>query len=103
MGSERRKTIRLDSRLFAELGEFGRGVVIDVSLSGFGVDTEADIPLDAVISCDLEIPVRLKAQVIRRVRDGQMKRYGLKFIDQGFFDKWLLKKMLKGPRQTKKI
>ena len=108
MKSDKRKQERLNANLFVELESLagdilGRGVVIDVSLSGFGVDTEADLPIEKQIECHLEVPLRLRATVVRIIPGGQMKRYGLRFKGQSFLDKFLLKKILKGNRHTKKI
>lgn len=109
MGAERRRAERLESRLFVDfealpLGEaIGRGVVLDVSSSGFGVESELDLHLGETYQCHIEIPLVLKAKLMRREVKGQMKRYGLQFVGQGFIDKMLLKKLLKGRRSTKKV
>jgi hypothetical protein len=109
MGQEKRKQARLDANLFAQLhssdgkADFGRAVVVDVSIGGFAVDTEADLVLNQVLSCHIEMPLELKAKVVRAIQEGQVKRYGLQFVGQSFLDKFLLKKILKGKRQTKKV
>ena len=106
---ERRSTERLTSRLFVELesstlnSSNGRGVVVDVSLSGLAIETEADLTPGEMINCHVEIPFQVKARVVGRLIPGQIKRYGLKFVGQSMIDKMLLKKLLKGSRQTKKI
>lgn len=106
---ERRRQERYHAKLFAELvspvrrESLGRGVVLDVSLSGFSVETEADLDLDQELECHIEIPLSIRARVARRLSDGQLKKYGMKMIKQGFLDKFLVRKLLKGSRTTKKI
>lgn len=107
-GNDRRRQERLDAQLFVELesthdGSRGRGVVVDVSLSGLALDTEVELVPNEVMGCHIEIPIYLKAKVVRMIMSGQMKRYGLEFIGQSFLDKFILKKLLKGSRRTKKI
>lgn len=109
MGKERRKQERFDANLFAELENIaskenlGRAVVVDVSLSGMAVETESDISTDIDVDLYVEVPFHLRAKVVRRIADGQIKRYGLQFTGQGFIDKLLLRKLLKGKRQSRKV
>jgi hypothetical protein len=109
MQKERRKQERFDAQLFVELDlaaskeRIGRGVVVDVSLSGLAVDTEIDLKQGMEVGCHIEVPIYLKAKVMRTIVEGQLKRYGLKFTDQSILDKFILKKMLRGSRRTKKI
>ncbi|MCB4756651.1 MAG: PilZ domain-containing protein [Elusimicrobia bacterium] len=108
MGKERRATERFVSNMFIEFESLygdtsGRGVVVDVSLGGLAVDTEADLTHEDTYKCHIEIPFSINAKVVRMVRPGQMKRYGLQFIGQSFIDKLLLRKLLKGTRKTKKV
>ena len=108
MASDKRKQERFDANLFAELNSasgvsYGRAVVIDVSLSGIALETESDLSAGEEIECDIEMPLRFRAKVMRTVMEGQVKRYGLRFCDQSFFDKLLLKKILKGRRQSRKV
>ena len=108
MGRERRRAERLDANLFAEIetqsgDRLGRAVVIDVSLSGIAVETEADLPIDGHVVCHIEIPIDLKALVVRSIGNSQVRRYGLRFQDQGFWDKLLFRRLLRGTRKTRKI
>jgi hypothetical protein len=109
MGAERRRTERMDSNLFVDFESLplkeaiGRGVVVDVSLSGFGVETELDLGHETEYQCHIEIPLILRARVMRSEVKGQLKRYGLKFVGQGFIDKLIIKKLLKGRRSTRKV
>lgn len=108
MKQDKRKQKRLDANLFVEMessfGEIlGRGVVVDVSLSGFAVDTELDLPMNSKISCSIEIPLKLQATVVRCTARGQVKRFGLCFVGQNFIDKFMLKRILKGSLKTRKI
>lgn len=109
MGIERRKLERLDSKLFVDFDSLplkesvGRGVVLDVSLGGFGVETELDMKQGEIYLCHIEIPLTLQARIVRSEIKGQMKRYGLQFVGQNFFDKLVLKKLLKGRRSTRKV
>ena len=109
MGQERRRAPRLDSNLFANIrmpGEtelLGRAVVVDVSLSGFGVETELDLEINKTYEFDVEVPLRLKVKVMRSLTPGQMKRYGVQIEGQGFFDKLILKRLLKGNRSSIKL
>jgi hypothetical protein len=109
MGIERRRTERLDSNLFVDFEtvelkeQIGRGIVVDVSLSGFGVETELDLDREREYLCHIEIPLILRAKVMRTEIKGQLKRYGLKFVGQGFMDKLIIRKLLKGRRSTRKV
>ncbi len=106
---ERRRAERLESNLFAVIrangdsSKLGRAIVIDVSVSGFAVETETDMEVGKDYQFDVEIPITFKAKVVRSLTPGQMKKYGLKIVGQGFFSKLLLKKLLKGSRQTVKF
>ena len=109
MSNERRRQKRFNANLFADLetlesgAGLGRGVVVDVSLSGLAVETETDLPEGTEVGCYVEVPFFLKARVMRRIADGQMKRYGLRFVGQGIVDKLLLRKLLKGKRRSRKV
>ena len=107
-GKERRRNERLDSKLFAEIEtpkkeSLGRAVVIDVSISGFAIETEADLSPNQMIDCHIEVPITLRASVVRAITEGQLKLYGCRFVGQGFLDKIILKKILKGRRKTTKV
>ena len=107
MGRERRRAERLDANLFAEIETFsgtklGRAVVTDVSLSGLAVECEGDLPINGKVRCYIEIPVSLTATVVRSVRNGMVRRYGLRIEDQGFFDKIFLRRLLRGTRRSRK-
>lgn len=108
-GRERRAAERVVANLFLEIvnpylkESMGRGVVVDVSLSGFAIETETDLSINDEVDCYIEIPYTVRAQVVRRISSGQIKKYGLKILKQGFFDKLLLKKVLKGKLYTQKV
>ena len=108
-GRERRKKERLHAKLFLEFfsiplrENLGRGVVVDVSLSGMAIDTEVDLNINDELDCHIEFPLNVRAKVVRRITSGQIKRYGLRMLDQNFIDKLILKKVLKGSRSTRKI
>jgi hypothetical protein len=106
--NNKRKQERFSANLFAELSSasgvaYGRAVVIDVSLSGVGVESEIDLTMGEELECHIEMPLQFRAKVVRRVMNGQVKHYGLLFTDQSFFDKLILKKILKGKRQSRKV
>lgn len=109
MSKEKRKQPRLDANLFAEISAnpsgnpLGRGVVIDVSISGLAIDTEADFAVNEKVTCEIEVPITLTARVVRRISNGQMRRYGLRFENQSIFDRFMFKKILNGKRRTGKI
>jgi len=108
MASDKRRQERFSANLFAELSSasgqaYGRAVVVDVSLSGVAVDSEGDLNVGEDIECHIEMPLRFTVRVMRIVSEGQVKRYGLRFLDQSFFDKLLLKKILKGQRKSRKV
>jgi hypothetical protein len=110
MTRDRRRAERYPSRLFIELqfpetyeDVVGRGVVVDVSRLGLAVETEADLDIDTTYDCHVEVPFVLKARVVRRYTSGQIKRYGLEIVNQGFMDKMIFKKILKGKKFTRKI
>ncbi len=109
MTKEKRKQPRLEANLFAELSgrpsgdPLGRGVVVDVSLSGLAIETEADFSVDDMVTCHIEVPLKLEARIVRRISNGQVKKYGLRFENQSIFDRFMFKKILKGKRQTRRI
>ncbi len=109
MVKERRRAERLGSNLFAQLrpvGEsesIGRGVVIDVSLSGFGLETETELEIDKTYEFDVEVPITFQAKVVRSISPGQMKKFGVKISGQTFLGKILLRRLLKGKRETVKL
>jgi hypothetical protein len=108
MGKERRRAERLDANLFAEIEtvsgtRLGRAVVTDVSLSGLAVESEADLPINGDVVCYIEVPVQLKARVVRSIGNTMVRRYGLHFEHQSFFDKLFFRRLLKGTRRTRKI
>lgn len=109
MGQERRRAPRLDSNLFSNIripGQnelLGRGVVVDVSVSGFGLETELDLEINQSYEVDVEVPITFRAKVVRSLTPGQMKRYGIKMEGLGFFDKLLLKRLLKNKRHSIKF
>jgi hypothetical protein len=105
----RRRRERLLANLFADLLEvpsqerLGRGVVVDVSLSGIGIETEADLPAGTNVDCLIEIPLKLRARVVRTIAGGQIKRYGLQLVGLNLWDKLVLKQVLKGSRKTSRL
>jgi len=109
MTQNRRKKSRFDANLFVEISSttlkevLGRGVVIDVSLSGVAIETEVEMDLNREFDLHVEVPLFIRARVVRSLAPGRLKRYGLKFMGQGFLDRLLLKKLLKGSRATKKV
>src|ERR1044071_5970161 len=109
MGRERRKNERLGSNLLSiirysgEPTNLGRGVVTDVSIGGFAIETETDLSIGQEYEFDIEIPITLRAKVVRSLTPGQMKKYGVQIKGQGIFSKILLKKLLQGKRRTIKF
>jgi len=108
MGKERRRAERLDANLFAEIEtssgtRLGRAVVVDVSLTGLAVESEVELPIDGKVFCHIEIPVTIKATVVRSVGNTMVRRYGLRIEDQGFLDKFVLRRLLRGPRRSRKV
>ena len=109
MAPERRRAQRFDANLFLDIqspesGETaGRGVVVDVSSTGMAIDTEATLDVNHDVECHVEIPLIIRARVVRLISQGHMKRYGVRFEKQSFFDRLLLRRLLKGPRRTRKV
>lgn len=108
MSKDRRRAERLDANLFAEIetamgDRLGRAVVTDVSISGFAVETEADLPLNGLVTCHIEIPIDIKATVVRSIGKGQVRRWGLRIEGQGFWDKVVLRRLFRGSRRTRKV
>ena len=107
--NERRRAERVAANLFVTMTtgvhkeKIGRGVVVDVSRGGFAVETEADIGLEQIVDCHIEVPLRFRAQVVRRTRPGQLIRYGLKLTEMGFMNRILFKRFLKDALQTRKV
>lgn len=109
MGKERRRAERLKSNLFVNFEDSSprrakaRGVVVDVSPYGFALETEAELNLNDIYFCNIEIPFALRAKVVRRSTMGQMKQYGMMLVKNSMLDMWVLKKLVKGIRRTRKI
>jgi hypothetical protein len=110
MGKERRRAERYPAKLFVELepvaemdDKKGRGVVIDVSRLGLALETESNLTLGATYDCHVEIPFALKAKVVRKYTSGLIKKYGLEIVGQGVLDKFILTRLLKTSKITKKI
>lgn len=107
--SEKRRHQRVNTNLFIKINHpafqdgTNRGVAVDLSFSGFAIETEADIAINEVLDCEIEIPFSIKGKVVRRVGGGQMAKYGVRFEGLGFFDKLFLKRVLKGRKRTNKI
>jgi hypothetical protein len=67
------------------------------------VETEGDLTIGEEIECHIEMPLQFRVKVMRAVVEGQVKRYGLRFLNQSFLDKVLMRKILKGKRQSRKV
>jgi hypothetical protein len=109
MGIERRKKERFESQLFVDLENpglkesLGRGVIIDLSRSGLAIETEVDLNTLQDVVCHIEIPISLKATVVRQVRGGQLKKYGLKIRYQSLMDRLVIGRIIKGRLKTRKV
>jgi len=109
MAKERRRAERLDANLFAEIDSpdgrvMGRAVVTDVSISGIGIETEGELPLNADVICHIEVPLNLRAFVVREKNStAAVHKYGLKFSGLTFVEKFLVRRILNGTRKTRKI
>lgn len=108
LGKERRKKERLDAKLFLEIltsnkEKLGRGVLVDISMSGLGIETESDLVKGKEYVIEVEVPLTLKAKVVRQIQDGVIKQYGLHLKDQGVIDKFVLSRILKKRMKTRKI
>lgn len=109
MAEDKRKQKRLVANLFAELESptsgmgLGRAVVVDVSASGIAIDSEADLSIGEKVECNIEVPLIFQVKVVRVQSKGQIKRYGLQLMNQGFLDKMLIRKILKGNLRTRKV
>ncbi len=108
-GQERRRHERFNSNIFVQFENplmddvIGRGVVVDVSKSGFAVDTETELDINKEYKCHLEIPLTVKGKVVRQVTPGHMKRYGFKIVGLNFWDRIVLRRSLKGNLKTRKV
>jgi hypothetical protein len=108
-GNNKRREERLEALLFVNLQNVhskenvGRGVIRDVSRRGFMVETETELNNGDDLNCLIEIPVSFKAKVMWKKMPGQIKQYGFSYKDLSFFDKWILKRFLKGPRRTGRV
>lgn len=109
MTKERRRAVRLDANLFAELEtadgrRLGRAVVKDVSLSGVAIETEADLPAAGKVICHIEIPLDLSATVVRSDEKSiTVREYGLRFSGVSLMEKFLIRRLLKGKRTSRKV
>ena len=109
MSKERRRAERLDANLFAELEtvdgrSLGRAVVTDVSLTGLAIETEADVQPSDVVVCHVEIPLNLLATVVRSQNaTAAVRRFGVRFKGLSLIEKFLIRRLLKGSRKTRKV
>ena len=109
MKRERRRQRRYESNMFAAFSSvgygdpMGRGVVTDVSLGGFGVETESTLPLGGEVYCNVEIPFQVKIRVVSQQTAGQRRRYGVQFMEMGLLDRMLLKRAIRRGLFTKKV
>src|SRR5258708_25366811 len=104
MSKERRGSPRYKANLFIEVSTrsgSSRGVVVDLSTYGFGLETELDLSVGETCDFTIEFPMPIRAQVMSRNAGGHIKRYGMKIVGQSFLDKFIIKKIIKGPRLTK--
>lgn len=72
-----------------------RGAITDLSLGG--ARFESDLPLEAgnKVYLSIEVPLEVFAEVIRVDSLGTHFRYGVRFEDLSFFDRWILRRYLK--------
>ncbi|MBV9079885.1 MAG: PilZ domain-containing protein [Elusimicrobia bacterium] len=108
MANERRRAQRLKANLFADLEtadgtRLGRAVVTDVSVSGVAVESEAELPINSEIVCYVEVPIMFKAKVVRFIPNTTVRTFGLRIVGQSFWDRLVFRRVLKGPRSTRKV
>ena len=82
MTKERRRQERFSANLFTELmsasgHRLARGIVVDVSLGGLAIETEAGLAVGDVVDCHVELPFKVKAKVVRVISNGQRAVFGL--------------------------
>ncbi|MEW6555856.1 MAG: PilZ domain-containing protein [Elusimicrobiota bacterium] len=71
----------------------GRGHVSDISIGGLSLDTHVALDIGTMLFLKIgDFPIEIKGKVIRIQQGVGVNRYGVKFIDLGFFDKRKLKK-----------
>src|SRR5262252_8519916 len=108
MASDRRRAQRMKANLFAEIESadgtrLGRAVVTDVSVSGVAVESEAELPINSEVVCYVEVPIMFKAKVVRSIPTSAVRTFGLRIVDQSFWDRLVFRRVLKGPRSTRKV
>jgi len=108
-GKNKRKFERHHSNLFIDLfsrsllSKIGRGVMVDISLAGLAIETEADLKIGEEYECRIEFPISIRAKVVRVVQEGQIKQYGLRTIGQTLIDRFILRRLLKGRKITGRV
>jgi len=109
LSKERRRQQRFGANMFADFTSvgysdpLGRGVVMDVSVGGLAVETEAELPLGGEVYCHIEIPFQVRVRVVSQHTSGQRRRFGLQFLDMGILDRLLLKRAMRRGLFTKKV
>ena len=107
--NNKRRDDRMEALIFLEInsaftGEnIGRGVMLDVSRSGFLAETECELTPGETYLCQIEMPLTFKAKVMWRKTPGQVKRIGFQYTDLSFVDKLIFKRFLKGPRRSNRV
>jgi len=105
---ERRRAIRvpvemvLDVMKQNEIIESYRAAGVNLSLRGICIETVGDFKKSEKVLLKLNIPIDILGEIVWCKTDGQLKRYGVKFLKLGFINKISLKKYIKAIIVNKK-
>lgn len=101
-----RRFKRLPSSILIDLYETnstvpkGRGCIVDVSLGGMAIETEASLPIGDELFLRIFIhqqnsaPLELYANVMRVQQVDNLFHYGLRYTRLGFFGKFKLRRSI---------
>ncbi|MFN3966538.1 MAG: PilZ domain-containing protein [Endomicrobiia bacterium] len=104
----RRKYIRIPVTILVDLypsdslAKKGRGCIVDLSLGGMAIETEAELELNSEIFMRINLPTDggqtifdVFANVIRKQDMGNIFHYGVKYTRINFFEKLKLRSFIK--------
>jgi len=104
---ERRKAIRVPINMILEIIkqdeiiETFRAAGINLSLKGVCIETTGDLKKNDKILLKLALPIDIVGEIVWSKTEGELKRYGVKFLKLGFIDKLSLKKYIRAKLENK--
>lgn len=95
---DKRKAPRMPTSILIDVNEAGtavskhRGHVADLSVTGMALDTPLTLEKGSSLFLKIDIPIEVRGEIVRVQKKAGAVRYGIRFMDLGFFEKLRLKK-----------